>query len=470
MFDGLKKKLGFGSSDIPAKEPESTPEQPKKVLETEGSYHRRRMKKGKGAFAAKEEYYREMEEKKRHAETLSGIAGAVAPVTVMITPGMDYSEYSAKLAEAKRDFKRKLGGEPMTTEEMSRVYKDTAHGSDDKIAVTFGQAVVDHGEAYAKLTESAVFKADKFEISGFTVKVDNTGKIAGIGLGDSGGMTKIRNGLMTFSDPSGKPMVEIGELSAGIAPAVMKGFHGGAVFGGAGKSTTSFEELQALKEKQAKDHETTEMKRLSRDFVKGVGEEMTNAFASAAVRGEACEFAGEVLKRLMVAAQNNGINIHELLEEVEMTEEEKSKEALALDALAKSVTEYWGSPDYELDQTQFSLSGPVSLTILRAPSETHKSGYGKKAHIGGEEFVGEKAYLGKRGQIICCFKPVGVEDYTLMEMALGDCFAQLTGFQKHFVEQGFSLQFQAIRDAKNQEKQAADLEKFSSQYADFGSF
>lgn len=332
------------------------------------------------------------------------------------------------------------------------------------------------------------------EQQGMEVKkalLDSIAGSASVSLGGIRGEMKrgmsIDSSKVTIFGPDGKPTVSFGHLEDGAAFAtgglvgMMSGMMPGApgissgisASKGSGKSSAALEELgrlKALKDQQDRDRETSEMKRMTRDFVLGVGEEMTNAIASAAVRGEACEFAGEVLKRLMVAAQNNGINIHELLEEVEMTEEEKSKEAVALEALARAVTEYWESPDYELDQTQFSLSGPVSLTILRTPSETHKSGYGKKAHIGGEEFTGAKAYLGKRGQIICCFKPVGIEDYSVMEMALGDCFAQLTGFQKHFVENGFNVQFQAIRDAKNQEKQAADLEKFSSQYEDFGSF
>jgi hypothetical protein len=448
MFDELKKKFGFGSSKMPETFPDPTKQEMKEKAEAmaeesllgPGGYEERlksgkRMrhdfKHGPGAFDLKEVKHRALERERDDMDIKKAIMDSIAG-TVPITPGMGLDEYHSKIADAKRVMKRKI-----SSDEMSRRFKDTAHGPGDSISTTFGTTHV---------RPEMVISA-----SGITVM-----------------------------GPDGKPRVEIGELGAGMAIGGLTGMMSGGIApsvlssigasSGSGKSTVMLEELKRIKDQQDRDRETSEMKRMTRDFVQGVGEEMTNAIASAHVRGEACEFAGEVLKRLMVAAQNNGINIHELLEEVEMTEEEKSKEAVALEALAKAVTEYWASPDYELDQTQFSLSGPVSLTILRAPSETHKSGYGKKAHIGGEEFIGEKAYLGKRGQIICCFKPVGVEDYSVMEMALGDCFAQLTGFQKHFVENGFSAQFQAIRDAKNQEKQAADLEKFSANYEDFGSF
>lgn len=387
MFDELKKKLGIGSSKLTEPTPVAEPEPAAPEPETEGSYHSRKMAKKREMMIQRRD---EEREKRRNVETMASIAG------VTTTPGMGYEEYSAKLAESKRDFKSGLGSIPIA-------------GIDD-------------------------------------------GLLAGI----SPGM------LSTLGASSA--MHTGGLISSGIGH-----FAGGAILG-AGKSTLAFEELTKLKAQQDKEHEVSEMKRLSKSLVLGVGGEMAAALASAKARGDHEEIASKLLKRLMIAASETGLNIHELLEEIEMTEEEKSKEALALEALAKSITEYWASPDYELDQDQFALSGPVSLTILRAPSESHKSGYGKKAHIGGEEFIGEKAYLGKRGHIICCFKPVGVEDYMTMEMPLGDCFAQLTGFQKHFVEQGFNVQFQAIRDAKNQEKQAADLEKFSSQYSDFGSF
>lgn len=402
MFDELKKKL-FGSSKVEpepepvAKEPEPAPEPP---IETEGVWHKRRREQRNARMVAKE----------RHPPSIE---------------------------EIRHDFKSAFGGvEPptpavsMTAEEMSLIFKNTAHGPFDLSGVN------------SKILEG--LKASRPEMIG-----------------------KMHGGI----DPS---FLVSADSFAGIG----KTFHkGGLVAAAFGSTSAEMEEekhrLDKMKQEQKakqEESERAELKRLSKAFVHGIGDEMSNEFANAENRGERSEFASEVLKKLIIAASSNGLDIHELLEEIEMTDEEKTKEALALEALAGSITAYWGGVDYELSEDKFALTGPTSLTILRAPSETHKSGYGKKAHIGGEEFTGLKAYLGKRGHIICCFKPVGVEDYVNMEMPLGDCFAQLTGFQRHFVEQGFSAQYQAIRDAKNAEKQAADLEQFSEKYADFGSF
>lgn len=392
MFDELKKKL-FGSSKAEpepepvAKEPEPAPEPP---IETEGAWHKRRKEERKARMAAQQ-----------------------PPLSV---------------EKIRSDFKAAFGDDPapavsMTAEEMSLIFKNTAHSA-----------------------------------------------------ADMGVNANIMSGLINSGLAITSPEM-LGKISttAGMGKTFHTGGYAGAGAGGSITAAMEGEKNRAERQRQAEElkkqeRERAELKRLSKAFIHGIGEEMTTEFANAENRGERSEFASEVLKKLMIAASNNGLDINELLEEIEMTDEEKTKEALALEALAKAVSDYWGGVDYELSEDKFALTGPVSLTILRAPSETHKSGYGKKAHIGGEEFTGVKAYLGKRGQIICCFKPVGVEDYVNMEMPLGDCFAQLTAFQRHFVEQGFSAQYQAIRDAKNLEKQAADLEKFSAKYEDFGSF
>jgi hypothetical protein len=418
MFGGLKQKL-FGSSTKPVEGPKvEAAEEEKTGYENgtvrfleRGKRQRHDYKHGAGAGAYDEKIRKHREAEKERPKNIEGI---------------------------RHDFKSAFGGieesEPagsMTAEEMSLIFKNAAGGPGD-----FVNSKVTHGVAVIR---------PKFVINATEMSVIGS---------------------------DGKPIVQLGELSGTIGK-MFGSFHAGAT----SPTSVEFEEGErgVDRVKQAEkviqeERERVKLKRLSKAFIHGIGDEMSNEFANAQNRGERSEFASEVLKKLIIAASNSGLDINELLEEIEMTDEEKTKEALALEALANTITDYWGGADYELSEDKFALTGPVSLTILRAPSETHKSGFGKKAHIGGEEFTGAKAYLGKRGQIICCFKPVGVEDYSQMEMPLGDCFAQLTGFQRHFVEQDFSTQFQAIRDAKNAEKQAADLEQFSEKYADFGSF
>lgn len=170
-----------------------------------------------------------------------------------------------------------------------------------------------------------------------------------------------------------------------------------------------------------------------------------------------------------LAVERGDISIEQLLEQLDMTDEQKTAEELALQALATKMTSHWTDVDFEIDPDRFSLSDLLNLTIHRPPSAT-KPGFSKKGHIGGEEFTPATAYVGKRGHIICVFKPAAPEDYATMEMPLEECFGYLTGFQRHFVEAGFSAEFNAIKEARVQKVQAENLTKFGERYEDFGTY
>lgn len=178
----------------------------------------------------------------------------------------------------------------------------------------------------------------------------------------------------------------------------------------------------------------------------------------------------EDVKRLifnLAKAQTQGItesSIHELIEEI-MTEEKKTEEQIALEAVAQKLTDHWVSEEWVLSSEKFMLNAPMNLTILRP-----EKGYGKQAHIGGEEFEPQRAYVGKKGAIIIVFKPNSMEAYDHMEMTFSDAVQHLTGFQAHLMEVGVFADLAAIKDKKEAVLAAARQKEFGERYGDFGSW
>lgn len=177
------------------------------------------------------------------------------------------------------------------------------------------------------------------------------------------------------------------------------------------------------------------------------------------------EVFGRVLKEMRTIAELHGTTLNEILENDPMSEEEKSAHQLALEALAKKITESWVNDEFVLEPTTFTVNSSLSLTVWKED----KGGYRKHPHIGGEEFTPVKAHVGAKGHLIISLKPNQPEPYNWMEMPLTECLVHLAGFQSHFVN-NFGPDWAAINNAKAEAKQAADIEKFGTTYADFGSY
>jgi len=73
--------------------------------------------------------------------------------------------------------------------------------------------------------------------------------------------------------------------------------------------------------------------------------------------------------------------------------------------------------------THFKLNGPHNLT-----TKSRAGAYRKHDVNGGEEFAPVSCYLGKRGDIIVCFKPRSAMPWATMEMTLDEAIESLDKF------------------------------------------
>ncbi len=101
------------------------------------------------------------------------------------------------------------------------------------------------------------------------------------------------------------------------------------------------------------------------------------------------------------------------------TEQAEDALTLELDLLAEAVTDVMATT-----AETFMLSAPLSLTVKR-PNNT----YAKVAHVGSEDFVPVRCYVGKRNKLIFVFKPVMISGYSEMEMDEVSAKASLVGFK-----------------------------------------
>ncbi|UUZ75422.1 hypothetical protein LP414_27285 [Polaromonas sp. P1(28)-13] len=98
---------------------------------------------------------------------------------------------------------------------------------------------------------------------------------------------------------------------------------------------------------------------------------------------------------------------------------------VALDAgladLATDMTTHFSKLD---DGINFCTLNGVALLTVERPGK----GFSKVSHIGGEDFIPQSAYVGKRGKIIVRFKPKEAAAYEVMEMAADEAMTQMAGF------------------------------------------
>lgn len=117
-----------------------------------------------------------------------------------------------------------------------------------------------------------------------------------------------------------------------------------------------------------------------------------------------------------------------------------------------------------------SLTGPESLTVT-----TEGRGYSKLPHLGGEEFIPDTAYLGKRGKVIVCFKPRDAAAYSTMEMPIEEALVKLDGFSIIANDLEGPPLMERLKGLKREESKLREQEKMKDkfvEYADigFGSF
>jgi hypothetical protein len=144
-----------------------------------------------------------------------------------------------------------------------------------------------------------------------------------------------------------------------------------------------------------------------------------------------------------------------------VTEEKKDPSIEALEEISTLLTNEWSAVSQS-----FSLRTPTSLTVVKSDDS-----FSKVPGIGGEDFKPVRAYIGKKGAIICVFEPATVtERYTAMEMPYSDCLNNLQGFRESVVYFGAAGKLSVIGESKARIRAAQDLEKFSKTYEDFGAF
>lgn len=190
--------------------------------------------------------------------------------------------------------------------------------------------------------------------------------------------------------------------------------------------------------------------------------------------GDEDQNAVEVLKRalsiLSKIAAHHGVDIEETLENVIMSEE-KTPRVIALEGLAEIMTNTWSDEEFVADPFVFTLNSSKSLTVYKNDgAENSRIGYSKHGHIGGEEFVPVRAYVGKKGHLIIHYRPVQTEPYAWMEMSLSDSLTDLTGFQAHFVRSGLGEKWNEINKVDVEQKRLAEVEKYKDSYEDFGTY
>lgn len=138
----------------------------------------------------------------------------------------------------------------------------------------------------------------------------------------------------------------------------------------------------------------------------------------------------------------------------------------ALADLAADLTAHYNSFDPE-QLNSCTLLGPEQLTV-----EVTGRGYKKVAHMGGEDFIPNSAYVGKRGKIIVVFRPVGAASYQTMEMAADDAVSNLSAFEALSITEGgdYKTRMKAISLKAVKLKEREAVKDKAEDYPDFGSF
>lgn len=133
--------------------------------------------------------------------------------------------------------------------------------------------------------------------------------------------------------------------------------------------------------------------------------------------------------------------------------------ASPLGEVADKITQFFiASP------TKLMLNQPSGLTVKRANGQ-----FSKKPHIGGEEFVPIRAYVGKRGLMIYAMRPADAADYIEAEFTEKQANELFDGFAG-YMRSAPDLR-DALDDAKKTAADAAEREKLAGkaeQYAELG--
>lgn len=138
----------------------------------------------------------------------------------------------------------------------------------------------------------------------------------------------------------------------------------------------------------------------------------------------------------------------------------KGETKAALEALAAEMQEFFQKPHV------VSLLAPEALTVLQSAK-----GFAKVSHIGGEEFVPDKVYLGKKGKLIGTFKSKDAAAYQHMEMPIDDAISKLDGFfevTEQACEDGYHARIKSIRSQVAAEREAEGLAEKADVYASIG--
>lgn len=141
------------------------------------------------------------------------------------------------------------------------------------------------------------------------------------------------------------------------------------------------------------------------------------------------------------------------------TMSEEAKLATELDDVADHITKHFlESP------TKLMLNQPTKLTVKRATGQ-----FSQKPHIGGEEFVPTRAYVGKRGQLIFTMRPADAADYVEAEFSekqANELFDDFVAYMRLAPDLR-----DMVAEAKKAAADAAEREKLAGkaeQYAELG--
>jgi hypothetical protein len=244
----------------------------------------------------------------------------------------------------------------------------------------------------------------------------------------------------------------IKKMMEGFKPSESLVFLGGRKMGKSVMSRLMTEELQGS------------MRKSIMDDMLGKESMTTAATSSSTITFEEIE---KVMANLNPKKRNN----EEIDKEAAMKEAKKtlSPEAVAaLENLAQIMTERLGGmpkPDRRV-----TLSGPMSVTVMR------KAGFGKRNHIGGEEFVMEEVYVGsgKLGhRLIFRMRPTAVSDYDYIELPQGDCESSLNHWRQvadHAAGGNFYVELEKVRTIDFAKLQEIENQRLSSEYQEFGAW
>ena|GEM_PF-2241991 len=121
---------------------------------------------------------------------------------------------------------------------------------------------------------------------------------------------------------------------------------------------------------------------------------------------------------------------------------------------------------FESAKPVVTLLAPESLTVLMT-----SKGYQKAGHIGGEEFVPQSIYLGKKGKLIACFKPREAAAYQHAEMPVDDALVKMAGFAEAAeasCADGYKSRMNDIKKEVTQQRDAERLAEKADVYKDIG--